>query len=135
MIIKSAENLRKNYDVFSDLAHATGEPIYITANGEGDLVLLSIEAYEKLKGSSQTVITGVQKRKKEGTAMTTYVLGNVLREMYSTSKRGQQVTNIHVFAIYYGNIIEREKVSLFNEASCKENDHPRNGTQAVPYKL
>ena len=31
----------------SKLAKQTEEPIYITKNGEGDLVLMSIEAFEK----------------------------------------------------------------------------------------
>ena len=30
-----------------DLAHDEGEPIYITKNGEGDLVVMSIEAFEQ----------------------------------------------------------------------------------------
>jgi len=29
------------------LAHAEGEPIYITKNGEGDLVVMSIDAFER----------------------------------------------------------------------------------------
>lgn len=110
MIIKSAENLCKNYDAFSDLAHSTGEPIYITVDGEGDLVLLSIEAYEKLTASKQ--VTAIpQAPVKERENMTTFVLGNVLKEMYATSMRGQQVTNIHTFAIYYAKIIEDRKIS------------------------
>ena len=31
------------------MAHATQEPIYITKNGEGDLVVLSIQEYRKLE--------------------------------------------------------------------------------------
>jgi len=110
VIIKSAENLCKNYDAFSALAHSTGEPIYITANGEGDLVLLSIEAYEKLTENRQ-VASVPQVHTKEREDMTTFVLGNVLREMYETSQRGQQVTNIHTFAIFYAKTIEANKIS------------------------
>ena len=32
---------------FSKLAHEKEEPIYITKNGEGDLVVMSISAFEK----------------------------------------------------------------------------------------
>lgn len=110
MIIRSAENLCKNYESFSELAHATDEPIYITSNGEGDLVLLSIEAYETLKNSKK--LTQSPKTKaKENEAMTTFVLGNTLREMYDTSPKGHQVTNIHVFAIYYARVIEDNRIS------------------------
>lgn len=47
MIIKASVALRNDYASISELAKQTKEPIYITKNGEGDLVLLSIEAYEK----------------------------------------------------------------------------------------
>ncbi len=47
MIIKPSAALRNEYAMISSLAHETKEPIYITKNGEGDLVLLSIDEYEK----------------------------------------------------------------------------------------
>ena len=47
MHIKSSTSLRNNYGKISSLAHQTREPIYITKNGEGDLVVLSIEAFEE----------------------------------------------------------------------------------------
>ena len=48
MIIKASASLRNNYTEISKQCHETGEPIYITKNGEGDLVVMSIEKYEKL---------------------------------------------------------------------------------------
>lgn len=47
MLIKASAALRNDYASISALAKETNEPIYITKNGEGDMVLMSIDAFEK----------------------------------------------------------------------------------------
>ena len=37
----------KNTSEISELCHAVGEPIFVTQNGYGDMVVMSMEAYEK----------------------------------------------------------------------------------------
>jgi len=47
MIIKASASLRNEYAKIASLALETNEPIYITKNGEGEVVLMSIDAFEK----------------------------------------------------------------------------------------
>lgn len=47
MLIKASTALKNDYASISALAKETKEPIYITRNGEGDMVLMSIDAFEK----------------------------------------------------------------------------------------
>lgn len=47
MVIRPSSALRNDYMQISDLAKASGEPIFITKNGEDDGVYMSMEAFEE----------------------------------------------------------------------------------------
>lgn len=47
MNIRSSADLRNQYKEISELAKASGEPVYITINGNGDGVFMSLEAFEQ----------------------------------------------------------------------------------------
>jgi len=47
MTIMPSTSLRNQYNEISEKCKETGEPIYLTKNGEGDLVVMSIDAFEK----------------------------------------------------------------------------------------
>lgn len=42
----------RNTNEISDICHSRNEPIFITKNGYGDLVVMSIETYEKMMETS-----------------------------------------------------------------------------------
>lgn len=48
-VIKPISDLRNKARALSRMCHESGEPIYITKNGEGDMVLMSLAAYERLQ--------------------------------------------------------------------------------------
>lgn len=86
MIIKASAALRNDYSSISALAKETKEPIYITKNGEGDLVLMSIDAFEKREQILQLrskVIQAEQERIDGETTMSIQEARNRLRERVS----------------------------------------------------
>lgn len=48
-VIKPISDLRNKANQISDLAETMDEPIFITRNGEGDLVVMSMAHYSKLQ--------------------------------------------------------------------------------------
>lgn len=47
MHIKASATIRSNYNEISKLCKESGEPVYLTKNGEGDLVVMDIAAFER----------------------------------------------------------------------------------------
>ncbi|MDY4611526.1 MAG: type II toxin-antitoxin system prevent-host-death family antitoxin [Sphaerochaetaceae bacterium] len=47
MYIKPSAVIRQNYNDIAQLCKDSGEPVYLTKNGEGDLVVMDIEAFEQ----------------------------------------------------------------------------------------
>ena len=48
-LIKPISDLRNKANKISDLAHKSDEPIFITRNGVGDMVVMSMAQYSKLQ--------------------------------------------------------------------------------------
>lgn len=47
MLIKPSASIRQNYNEIASLCRSTGEPVFMTKNGEGDLVVLDIETFAR----------------------------------------------------------------------------------------
>ena len=48
-IIKSISDLRNKSNTISDIVHNANEPVFITRNGEGDMVVMSMAKYGQLQ--------------------------------------------------------------------------------------
>jgi prevent-host-death family protein len=48
-VIKPISDLRNKANEISELAHKLNEPIFITKNGEGDMVVMSMAQYGQLQ--------------------------------------------------------------------------------------
>lgn len=47
MNIRPSAAIRQNYNEIAELCRKTSEPVFLTKNGEGDLVVMDIETYNK----------------------------------------------------------------------------------------
>lgn len=46
-IIRPVSDLRNNFSKISEAVHSDDEPIFLTKNGVGDMVVMSLEHYER----------------------------------------------------------------------------------------
>ena len=47
MIIRPSAAIRQNYNEIADMCRRTAEPVFLTKNGEGDLVVMDIETFNR----------------------------------------------------------------------------------------
>ena len=47
MNIRPSAAIRQNYNEIADLCRKSKEPVYLTKNGEGDLVIMDIESFTR----------------------------------------------------------------------------------------
>lgn len=52
-MIRPVSDLRNNFADISKTVHETAQPVFLTKNGYGDMVVLSMEAYENLQFESE----------------------------------------------------------------------------------
>ncbi len=52
-MIRPVSDLRNNFADISKTVHETAKPVFLTKNGYGDMVVLSMEAFESLQFESE----------------------------------------------------------------------------------
>ena len=52
-MIRPVSDLRNNFAEISKTVHETAQPVFLTKNGYGDMVVLSMEAFENLLFESE----------------------------------------------------------------------------------
>ena len=65
MNIKPSAAIRQNYNEIASICKTTGEPVYLTKNGEGDLVVMDIDAFtrrEKMLKLREELLTVEEER-------------------------------------------------------------------------
>jgi len=52
-MVRPVSDLRNNFAEISRVVHETAQPVILTKNGYGDMVVMSMDAYEKLHFDSE----------------------------------------------------------------------------------
>jgi len=62
LAIRESVDLQNNYNEISKLCHNFREPVFITKNGQNDLAIMGVEAYEEMNSKLelyQRILTGL----------------------------------------------------------------------------
>lgn len=80
-MIRPVSDLKNNFADISRTVHETAEPVFLTKNGYGDMVVLSMEAFENLQFDSE-VYFKLQEAEREAEATNNrYSQKDVLKAM------------------------------------------------------
>lgn len=55
-MIRPISDLRNHFADISKTVHETAQPVFLTKNGYGDMVVMSMEAFEKLQFESEVYL-------------------------------------------------------------------------------
>ena len=80
-MIRPVSDLRNNFAEISKTVHETSQPVFLTKNGYGDMVVLSMEAYENLQFESEVYFKLREVEKEAELTNTRYSSKEVLKAM------------------------------------------------------
>lgn len=73
-MIRPVSDLRNNFADISKTVHETKKPVFLTKNGFGDMVVLSMEAYENLQFESEIYFKLLEAEQAEANGCKRYTL-------------------------------------------------------------
>ena len=97
MTIKPSAAIRKNYNNISTLCKESGEPVYLTKNGEGDLVVMDIVSFSRREAMlkvRENLVAAEEDRMVGKKGRTTTELDTILKNIIAEVGNGQKGHNI-----------------------------------------
>lgn len=80
-MIRPVSDLRNNFAEISKTVHETAKPVFLTKNGYGDMVVMSMEAYENLQFESEIYFKLKEAEREAELTDTRYSSKDVLKAM------------------------------------------------------
>lgn len=87
-MIRPVSDLRNHFAEISKTVHETEQPVFLTKNGYGDMVVLSMEAYENLQLESEIYHKLQAAEKEAALTKTRYSAKDVLQAMREEIQNG-----------------------------------------------
>lgn len=86
--IRPVSDLRNNFAEISKIVHETAKPVFLTKNGYGDMVVLSMESFENLQFQSEVFFKLQEAEKEAKLTNTRYSSRDVLKAMEEAIEGG-----------------------------------------------
>ena len=80
-MIRPVSDLRNNFAEISKTVHETAQPIFLTRNGYGDMVVLSMEAYQNLQFESEIYVKLLEAERESAQTNKVFSSKEVLKAM------------------------------------------------------
>ena len=90
-MIRPVSDLRNHFADISKTVHETGQPVFLTKNGYGDMVVLSMDAFEALQFDSQIYVKLQEAEREAQLTDKRYSSKEVLQSLREAVEGGQDV--------------------------------------------
>lgn len=89
--IRPVSDLRNHFADISKTVHETGQPVFLTKNGYGDMVVLSMDAFESLQLDSQIYAKLQEAEREASLTHKRYSSKEVLQSLREAIENGNDV--------------------------------------------
>jgi len=83
-MIRPVSDLRNNFADISKTVHETAQPVFLTKNGFGDMVVMSMEAFQNMQFESEVYFKLLEAEKEAEHTSIRYSSKDVLKAMKDT---------------------------------------------------
>jgi len=92
--IRPVSDLRNNFADISGVVHETAEPVFLTKNGYGDMVVMSMEAFERHQFESEVYFKLKEAELEAKTTNKRYSHKEVFNELRAKLSDGMESDNV-----------------------------------------
>lgn len=104
-MIRPVSDLRNNFADISKTVHETAQPVFLTKNGYGDMVVLSMEAFENLQFESEVYFKLQEAEREAELTDQRYSSKDVLKAM-KAAIGGEQVYKLEYLPVAQRDMVE-----------------------------